>query len=529
MFDTSKVRSRPFALLTSAVVMSAALASVSGVSAAGTATLVAGTVLPHNPPMGGIVRLELQIRNDTSTAWTAADPVHLSWKAGDGKTAAEDTRQLGQPVAAGASVSLPLVTLAPTASGDFTLTVELATHGTRLAIGAPTVFHLSGFLFRGRGNGHGLGMSQWGARGRAAAGNDYKNILSTYYAGTRIDTRDTSGLVRIALSDDPIDLARPWPRLFGPLPFVAGPVTVDGVPQLQVAAGSALGFDSNPSGQPVVFTVAPDGSRGAPFGITQALTIHTSSPGGIRTNIMQVMGGDFRTGAEQWRYAGTLTIIPKGAATILPVNVLPMEDYLKGVVPAEMPAYWGVEALKAQAIAARTYAIGRVGRPGDFDLRASELDQAYNGLTDQRAESNAAVDGTRGQVLTYQGQLITAFYMASDGGHTESSEYRFVQWDHGAKLRSHLGYLTGINDPFDRAPSWQVGPFSSSGAATILRDNGNDVGDRLLGIDVLQRDASGRLVGVRVRGSARTVEISGPALRAWFGLPDTLVDVIGGG
>ena len=509
--------------------MAAAVASVSSVSAAGAATLVSGTVLPQNPPMGGIVRLELQVRNDTANAWSAADPVHLTWKGGDGKVAITDTRQLGQAVAPAASLPLTLVTLAPTVTGDFTLTVELETHGARLAIGVPTGFHLSGFLFEGRGNGHGLGMSQWGARGRAAAGQDYRKILSTYYTGTRIDTRDTSGLVRIALTDDPLDLARPWPHLFGPLPFIAGPVTVDGLPQLQAAAGSSLGFDANGSGQPVIFTLAPDGSRGTAVVIAKTLTIHSAGSAGIRTNIMQVMGGDFRAGAEQRRYAGTLQIIPKGAATVLPVNVLPMEDYLKGVVPAEMPPYWGVEALKAQAIAGRTYTIGRVGRAGDFDLRASELDQAYSGLTDQRAESNAAVDGTRGQVLTYQGQLITAFYMASDGGHTESSEYRFVQWDHGPQLRSHLGYLTGIADAFDRAPSWQVGPFSSSGAATILRDNGDDIGDRLVAITVLQKDPSGRLVGVRLRGSSKTVEISGPSLRAWFGLPDTLVEVVGGG
>jgi len=484
----------------SAVGIASALGSVSSASAAAAAaTLVSGTVLPLNPPMGGIVRLDLQVRNDTASAWTASDPVHVTWQS-DGKVAAADARPLGQPVAPAATVPLTVVTLAPTAIGDFTLTVELETHGNRFPIGGPISFHLAGFLFVGRGNGHGLGMSQWGARGRAAAAQDYQKILSTYYTGTRIDSRDTSGLVRIALSDDPIDLARPWPRLFGPLPFIAGPVTVDGLPQLRAAAGSSLGFDANGSGQPVVFTVAPDGSRGTAVVIAQTLTIHSPSAAGIRTNIMQIMGGDFRAGAEQRRYAGTLQIIPKGGATVLPVNVLPMEDYLKGVVPAEMPAYWGVEALKAQAIAGRTYAIGRVGRAGDFDLRASELDQAYSGLTDQRAESNAAVDGTRGQVLTYQGQLITAFYMASDGGHTESSEYRFVQWNHGAQLRSHLGYLTGIPDSFDRAPSWQVGPFSSSGAATILRDNGNDIGDRLLAITVLQKDASGRLVGVRLRG-----------------------------
>ena len=70
--------------------------------------------------------------------------------------------------------------------------------------------------------------------------------------------------------------------------------------------------------------------------------IHSASPAGIRTNILQTMGGDFRTGAEQWRYSGILRIIPKGATDVLPVNVLPMEDYLKGVVPAEMPPYWGV-------------------------------------------------------------------------------------------------------------------------------------------------------------------------------------------
>jgi stage II sporulation protein D len=478
--------------------------------------------------MGGIVRLELMVRNDGTVSWPANDPMHLTWKSSDGKTIAEDTRQLAQAVAARATVALNLVTLAPAALGDFTLTVDLEDHGSRLAIGDPTAYHLNGFLFKGKGNGHGLGMSQWGARGRASAGQDYRKILGTYYSSTKIESRDSSGLVRIALVDDPIDLARPWPRLFGPLAFVAGPVSVDSMPQLEVGPGSAVGFDADPAGQPIAFTVSANGLRGAPVAIKQTMTIRTTSPAGIRTNIMQVMGGDFRTGAEQRRYAGTLEIIPKGAATILPVNVLPMEDYLKGVVPAEMPPYWGVEALKAQAIAARTYAVEHLGG-ADFDLRASESDQAYSGLTEQRAESNAAVDGTRGQILTYQGKPIVAFYMASDGGHTESSEYRFVTWDHGPQLRSHLGYLTGISDAFDRAPSWQVGPFSAAGAASILRDDGQDIGDRLLGIDVLQKDGSGRLVGVRLRGSDKTVEISGPRFRAWFGLPDTLVQIIGGG
>jgi SpoIID/LytB domain protein len=523
------MRSRRLAELIGTMLLVAALVPGRAAAASDLATLVSGTVIPHDPPMDGIVRLDLQVRNDTSSAWAVTDPVHVTWKSSDGKTVIEDIRPLGQPVARTATVPLTIVTLGPTAIGDFTLTVELESHGTRLPVGAPTSFHLSGFLFKGHGNGHGLGMSQWGARGRASDGQDYKKILSTYYTGTRIDTRDTSGMVRVALTDDPLDLARPWPHLFGPMAFVAGPLTVDGLAQLQVPVGSSLGFDANSAGQPTAFVVPASGPNGTPVVITQTLTIRSTNPAGLRTNIMQIMGGDFRSGAEQRRYAGVLQIIPKGGATILPVNVLPVEEYLKGVVPAEMPPYWGVEALKAQAIAARTFAIHKLGQGGDFDLRASESDQAYSGLTDQRAESNAAVDGTRSQVLTYQGQLITAFYMASDGGHTESSEYRFVTWNHGAQLRSHLGYLTGISDPFDRAPSWQVGPFSASGAATILRDNGDDVGDRLLGIDVLQKDASGRLVGVRLRGSSKSVEVSGPTLRFLFGLPDSLVDIVGGG
>src|SRR6266852_4443320 len=509
--------------------MATSVVLASGASAAGAATLVSGTVLPNNPPMDGIVRLDLQVRNETSTAWSASDLVHLRWKRADGKTTTEDSHQLGQPAAPGATVPLTLVTLAPAEVGDFSLATELETNGVKLAIGLPTSFHLSGFLFKGRGNGHGLGMSQWGARGRAAAGQDYKTILSTYYTGTRIDARDTSGLVRIALTDDPIDLARPWPRLFGALAFLAGPLTVDGLPQLQAAAGSSLGFDANGLGQPIAFVLTADGSRGAPVVIASTLTIHTTSPAGLRTNIMQVMGGDFRSGAEQRRYAGLLQIIPKGGATVLPVNVLPMEDYLKGVVPAEMPAYWGVEALKAQAIAARTYAMHKISGGGDFDLEGNQFDQAYSGLTEQVKASSDAVDATKGQVLTYNGQLLSALYMASGGGHTENSEYGFIHWNHGLKPAVNLPYLRGIADPLDRAPSWQVGPFSATDAAQLLRNNDEDLGDRLVGIDILQKGPSGRVLGVRLRGSSKTDEISGPVLRAWFGLPDTLVEIVGGG
>ena len=515
-----------------AALVAAILVNTTAAWAADAATLIAGTVLPHKPSMDGVVRLELQVRNDTTRGWVASDLVHLVWKSADGKTVSDESRRLGQAVPPKASVPLPLTTLAPTAIGDFTLTTEIETNGGRLAVGAPSPFHLSGFLFKGRGNGHGLGMSQWGARGRGAAGQDYRKILSAYYQGTHLDSRDTSGSVRIALTHSPVDLARPWPRLFGGQPFVAGPVTVDGQAQLSAGPGARLGFEASADGKPQVYLQGADGARGATVVVTQTLTIRTTSPAGIRTNIIQAMGGDFRSGAEDWRYGGALRIIPKGAGTVLPVNVLPMEDYLKGVVPAEMPPYWGPEALKAQAIAARTYALRKIasrGGGGDFDLEGNEFDQAYSGLTGQWAASSDAVDATHGQVLTYGGQLIDALFMASAGGHTENSEFGFIHWNNGLKLAANLPYLRGIADPLDRAPSWQVGPFSPEAAAQILRANDEDLGDRLVGIDILRKGPSGRILGVRLRGSSHTDEVSGPVLRAWFGLPDTLADVVGGG
>ncbi|TME76074.1 MAG: hypothetical protein E6I47_14990, partial [Chloroflexi bacterium] len=250
------------------------------------------------------MRLDLRVRNDTASAWAAGDLIRLTWKAADGKQVTADARPLGQAVAPAATTDLALVTLSPTAVGDFTLTTELETRGSQLQIGYPTAFHLSGFLFRGRGNGHGLGMSQWGARGRAGAGDDDKKILAAYYQSSRIDSRDTSGPVRIALTHGPIDLARPWPRVFGAMPFVAEPVTVEGHPELTGESGSVLGFDSSQGGLPEAFVQSASGVRGTSVSFNGALVIRGAAPAGIRTNILQMMGGDFRSGAEQWRYSG---------------------------------------------------------------------------------------------------------------------------------------------------------------------------------------------------------------------------------
>lgn len=521
---------RKAAVWLAAAAIAAAVPAASTVHAVAGATVRSSTVVPVQPALGGTVRLGFDVSNDSGRPWSSADTVRLRWQNADGQPVAEESRTIGQDVAPGAGLRLTVVTLAPVQVGDFKLIAELVSGATAFPLGNPLSFRLDGFLFKGHGNGHGLGMSQWGARGRDSDGQTYRDILAAYYQGSTIETRDTARPVRISLTHGALDLSRPWARLFGPFPAVSGPVSVDGS-GLKAGPGEVLGFGAGAAGQPVIFVQGADGRRSpaAPFG--QTLVVRAAGPAGIRTNLLETLDGDFRSGSEQRRYAGELAIVPEGGARIRPVNVLPLEEYLKGVVPAEMPPFWGKEALKAQAVAARTYAMRKLqqGSRRSFDLEGNEFDQAYSGLSQQRDASTEAVEATRGQVLISGGALIEALYMASGGGHTEDSEYGFIRWDHGLRPAAVLPYLRGIADPLDRAPGWEVGPFSAGAAAVVLQDQDEGVGDRLVGIDVLQRGPSNRILGARLRGSSRTVEVSGPYLRFLFGLPDTLVEIVGSG
>lgn len=105
------------------------------------------------------------------------------------------------------------------------------------------------------------------------------------------------------------------------------------------------------------------------------------------------------------------------------INDLPMEKYLQGVVPSEMPSSWDHEAHKAQAIAARSYALANLGKRGKYgyDLKDTPEDQAYGGATAESVSTNDAVAETEGIVIIYDGKVIPAYYSASAGGQTKSS------------------------------------------------------------------------------------------------------------
>ncbi|HYC49963.1 MAG TPA: SpoIID/LytB domain-containing protein, partial [Gemmatimonadaceae bacterium] len=157
-----------------------------------------------------------------------------------------------------------------------------------------------------------------------------------------------------------------------------------------------------------------------------------------------------------------------GSGTMAGVNQLPIEQYLYGVVPRELGpiAYPEVEAQKAQAVAARTYAVAGFGRRGSdgYDLRATTDDQVYGGYAVEHPVSSAAVDATAGMVATYRGALISALYSSTSGGHTADNEESFAS--------APVDYLRGIPDAqrgraLEHVPSLSV--FKAHANPTSLR------------------------------------------------------------
>jgi stage II sporulation protein D len=208
---------------------------------------------------------------------------------------------------------------------------------------------------------------------------------------------------------------------------------------------------------------------------------------------------------RQYRGKIRVLVTPLGLRTI---NILPLESYLRGVVPAEVPATWPTEAVKAQAVAARTYAWSRLKDTRDWDVVPTAANQVYGGYQHEHPASDAAVSATANLVLTYQGKVISALYHAAAGGHTENSEYAFVN-DRGDPGNT-IAYLRGKPDvdpngvPYDITAgtySWTSGQFTMEQLSWMLANNQvTDVGE-IYNI-TYWRGVSGRVYRVLLEGSA---------------------------
>lgn len=226
---------------------------------------------------------------------------------------------------------------------------------------------------------------------------------------------------------------------------------------------------------------------------------------------------DARVSVAGKPYRGELEV-RAGLGTLTVVNELPLEAYLYGVVPAEVIPSWHPEALKAQAVAARTYAVAHLGQFASlgYDLKATVVSQAYGGAKLERPSTNQAVDDTRGRILTHLGKPIEAVYSDSSGGFTESC---LEVWGKA------VPYLQAVPDFDQQSPRyvWEttIAPGRSAQATAKL---GLAIGE-LVAIEPLDRSYSGRIKRARLTGTLGTAEVAGEKLRFAFGLRSTFFNV----
>lgn len=358
------------------------------------------------------------------------------------------------------------------------------------------------FTFTGRGWGHGVGLSQYGARGRALAGWEAGRILRHYYQGATLSVVKRRS-VRVLLST-----SRRKAVVRSPTAWRVVGLRPNGKRVTRLRAGASH-----------ILRMLPDGRLAIDRGRTR-IAIFT---GAAR---VQALG---RNGAVSWgarrpetgrTYRGSLRAVPEGRTFSL-VNVVDMEGYLKGVVPREMPASWGDDApaaLLAQAVAARSYALATMSPTATYDVFDDTRSQVYGGRSGEDPRSSRAVDATRGTVLTHRGEIITAFFFSTSGGQTEDVENVF-------RGSGPKPYLVSVPDPFDRLSPYHQWPdpptFTGARLGRLLELDGP-----VVDVTIVRRGTSPRVLEARVTtASGRRTTFTGTSLRAELGLRDTWFSV----
>lgn len=325
----------------------------------------------------------------------------------------------------------------------------------------------------GKGFGHGVGMSQYGAYGFASEGRSYKQILKHYYKGVDVQKADARS-VRVLIATG-----------LGSLPFSSATKACGA----NLKSSKSYSFDI--AGGQVILR-RPNGSKLKGCG-NEGVAKGGSS---IRFNGVATYRGDLRA-----RNVG---------GSLYAINKVDLQGYVKGVIPSEVPTSWPQDALRSQAVAARSYALTtRVGGNG-YDLYDDTRSQVYSGMSAETSATNRAAEATQNEVITSGGDTAQAFFFSTSGGETENSEFGFS----GGSPRS---YLKAVKDPFDkRSPvhKWKL-RFSNSAMESKLSGlfSGN-----LRRIKILQKGKSPRIVRAKVIGSGNSTTVTGDTLRFRLGL-----------
>ena len=365
----------------------------------------------------------------------------------------------------------------------------IATLLLSLALSAPA--SAASWRFDGHGWGHGVGLAQYGAMGYARDG--HRNgtwILAHYYPGTTIATRPAARIrVRLAAS---------------PTTQLTSATLARGADGRRVALSSARAYGvSIWEGGPLLRIADAHTGRGL---------AHLQGPVRITGATPVRLMGTAENGVRDGRYRGALVLSPD-AANVLAVDDVDLEQYLDGVVASEMPSSWPPAALRAQAVAARSYALAGL-RPGEaFDVYSDTRSQMYRGVTGEAAASTTAVNATRRQALTFGGRVANALFSASSGGRTAANEEIFPSAD-------PVPYLRSVDDPYDRLSpyhDWSV-TLTAASAATHL---GALVSGDLVGLSVATTTPTGRAATVRITGSLGVRDVPSGTVRSLLGLRST--------
>lgn len=198
------------------------------------------------------------------------------------------------------------------------------------------------------------------------------------------------------------------------------------------------------------------------------------------------------------------------------INCVELESYLKSVVPSEMPASWHNEALKAQAVCARNYALSNIGKykSQGFDMDDTVSNQVYKGVNSENPNSTKAVEDTQGVSLLYDGNLVQTFFFSSGAGSTEDVKN---VWG------SDVPYLKSVAVPGEEVREWET-VFSSHDISERLKNAGTDIGN-VQKIDITKRSETGRVTEVVITGSKGSYTAQREKARTVFGLKSALYDI----
>jgi stage II sporulation protein D len=347
-----------------------------------------------------------------------------------------------------------------------------------LALGAGRA-EAAKWVVSGAGYGHGTGLSQYGAYGFAKQGATYPQILAHYYTGTTLGT--TADItVRVLLQS-------------GRAIRFNGATDACGVKLVESKTYSAKRKGA------AVLLLKKTGKRIASCGALLSAT------GGSDVN---VVGKGLYHGALEVRATGI-----RGGLNA--INAVGIEDYVRGVIAKESPASWPTEALRAQAVVARSYALSTSKHGAGFDHYDDTRSQVYGGVAAETVKTNQAVADTALQVVLYNGKVAQTYFFSTSGGATENNEFSSLGFG-----GTPIPYLRGVPDPYDNLSPYHrwTRKFSQAAIQSRLHDL---VRGKVKNIIVTQTGVSPRIVQATLVGSGGSRNVSGPTLRANLGLPDT--------